>query len=1156
YPTVPLPDGGTRPKNALDMLFERRSDIGEIQLSCQNTNSLLPYIDLVNEILENAVVRQWPVYQTTWTAEELSANPEHQNESAYAVLARQVYSRLLPFNLWLQEARTYLGHLGASTVELMEVLQRPGRTGAALALLEWRIAVESLGLSPFAARIITDPSRLDRQPWEFWGVDAAGWPGSLADLPTFLRQAEIEYEALEELRKTEFINASGRLTVNFATPCNIEGATINSLTEASLETEALLDRIHRFLRLQQAVKWEISELDAAMTAMQAADLTVEFLVQCSQIQRLKSELNRPLPEMLSWWSAISTVVDETDPEDRSLYNELFLNNATLNPPDEAFQLNSARSDLQNAGTAPLGEHKPAILAALAVTEADLELILTDIGKTESDGLTLDMLSELHRHASFAKALGLSVSEMLSVRKLTGIDPFSRPKAALDFSAEVETIGQSGFGIETLDYLLRDVYTEASGLAPAESSVILTLDGIKAGLEAIAAENLFTSDPTGEITREQLALLLTESDLGEAVAIIEGTSTSSQADQEAFIDLHFGTFFGDTTDAKALLTQPLDPENQEEERQARYEYVLRPLVAYLKTTLSAQLVVQTIADSLGLEMAVADSLLTKYLTAPDDESRKAIDVILGIDLNATTYTETGLALYRLLSKVATVLTTLKATAGEMDWVFGEKPAQRPLSVRLDLKRLLPSAVATDAEAARHYVGWKRLIALYGFRDRYPAAGDLTVFSVLDLVDSGGDRESALETLGSLTGWDPDDLDYLTGADGFDLAYPADYLDERYLAHLQATFDLLARLGVAADEANGWKVSDNLEQMKTVATAIKSAAKAKYDNETWLGVAEPLKNQLRELQRGALVAHLIARQPGIEDTSDLFERYLIDVEMNACMKTSRIKQAISSVQLFVQRSLMNLEPEVEIAAPYAEQWDWMKNYRVWEANRKIFLYPENWIVPELRDDKSPFFEELENELLQDEINQETAERVFVNYLDKLDKVANLDVRALYHEKEDGETPIDVLHVFARTHSTPYEYYYRRRVDSVYWTPWEKVEIDVQGDHLLALAWNRRIYLFWFVFTEVSLGSEICGSLPDLLVAAFPELTEDPAIHLSEEFLQWFEDDDVQQRLEDILEADDVDLDTDLDEIITEIEETLGFVLQHFDVDLSSVEQIVKD
>jgi SpoVK/Ycf46/Vps4 family AAA+-type ATPase len=29
-----------------------------------------------------------------------------------------------------------------------------------------------------------------------------------------------------------------------------------------------------------------------------------------------------------------------------------------------------------------------------------------------------------------------------------------------------------------------------------------------------------------------------------------------------------------------------------------------------------------------------------------------------------------------------------------------------------------------------------------------------------------------------------------------------------------------------------------------------------------------------------------------------------------------------------------------------WSWRRNYRVWEASRKVFLYPENWLEPELR------------------------------------------------------------------------------------------------------------------------------------------------------------------------------------------------------------------
>jgi len=89
------------------------------------------------------------------------------------------------------------------------------------------------------------------------------------------------------------------------------------------------------------------------------------------------------------------------------------------------------------------------------------------------------------------------------------------------------------------------------------------------------------------------------------------------------------------------------------------------------------------------------------------------------------------------------------------------------------------------------------------------------------------------------------------------------------------------------------------------------------------------------------------PGWKDSNSLFKYFLIDVEMSACQLTSRIKQAISSVQLFVQRCFLNLENRFVVvtqddkedrSSPNAwSQWQWMKNYRVWEANRKIFFYP---------------------------------------------------------------------------------------------------------------------------------------------------------------------------------------------------------------------------
>ncbi|MEG3838649.1 neuraminidase-like domain-containing protein [Microcoleus sp. herbarium14] len=273
----------------------------------------------------------------------------------------------------------------------------------------------------------------------------------------------------------------------------------------------------------------------------------------------------------------------------------------------------------------------------------------------------------------------------------------------------------------------------------------------------------------------------------------------------------------------------------------------------------------------------------------------------------------------------------------------------------------------------------------------------------------------------------------------------------------------------------------------ANEIKNVAKAKYNEEAWLEVSKPLSDQLREQQKSALIAYVLSmpdiRKANVTDSNRLFEYFLIDVEMCACMQTSRIKQAISSVQLFVQRCLLNLEPGVKPSAIDGDRWQWMKNYRVWEANRKVFLYPENWIEPELRDDKSPFFKEIESELLQTDVTNEAAEKALLNYLYKLDRVARLEVCGMYLQEETDGKYKSILHVFARTMGGAVRsYYYRRLLDNKEWTPWEKVELDINGVqglnekdfpksdiedlhgiNLLPVIWNRRLCLFWLVFTQ---------------------------------------------------------------------------------------------
>jgi hypothetical protein len=141
--------------------------------------------------------------------------------------------------------------------------------------------------------------------------------------------------------------------------------------------------------------------------------------------------------------------------------------------------------------------------------------------------------------------------------------------------------------------------------------------------------------------------------------------------------------------------------------------------------------------------------------------------------------------------------------------------------------------------------------------------------------------------------------------------------------------------------------------------------------------------------------------------------------------------------------------------------MKRYRVWEANRKIFLFPENWLEPEFRDDKTHLFSELEGALLQGDVSSDLVEDAFLNYLKKLDELARLDICAMH--MEDNEDPASrILHVFGRTFSQPHQYFYRRYAHQM-WSPWEPVSAEIEGDHLAPVVWRDRLYLFWVTFLD---------------------------------------------------------------------------------------------
>ena len=291
--------------------------------------------------------------------------------------------------------------------------------------------------------------------------------------------------------------------------------------------------------------------------------------------------------------------------------------------------------------------------------------------------------------------------------------------------------------------------------------------------------------------------------------------------------------------------------------------------------------------------------------------------------------------------------------------------------------------------------------------------------------------------------------------------------RILVRLYKCFSTMALLGVKAEDCVNWsQPSLSFDD----ATKIKQTLKSNYTDSDWLDVTQPLQNKLRETKRDALVTWLLAN-PGTNtwvDANDLYSYFLIDVEMSACQPTSRIVQATNAVQQFVQRCFMSMENDITVNADDPDensfdskwsQWEWMKYYRLWEANRKVFLYPENWIEPELLPDQSSFFKDLQNQLLQNEVTQPNAEDAFMAYLEKLDGVARLEVKGMWYQ-EDNQT----LHVIGRTYGgDPKIYYYRQFIENRRWTAWEKIDLDINSDHIIPVVFNQRLYLFWALFTE---------------------------------------------------------------------------------------------
>lgn len=998
--------------SVLDVLVKRRPDLGEIELTCENTETLLPYVDLVLEILEDAVA---PPSQFTPFELENVPVAELDNGLVSDALRANFAGELDPgANLrvkragewWVIDDVAFSYTLrrqedGTCTVETRS-RQSHGTDTERAATPQYvnPHAYETLKEAKFPWSLPFDKHREEVESH----LAHIGVPRR-SIVETFLT-GERDAVLGDPLLSTEYLGISPQeADIIAGNPGIAVWEHWGFQTNGTWLDE--IGKVDEFLRRSGLSYRELLDLIQVQYVIQGGSLSIIVKADDTEsdgcdtgkleLQGLDAAMADRIARFVRLWRKLGWSMFDVDRAIRALGGELTVDllvglanlvrlHLLFNLPVarlEAFwdALDTVRyidhghpgkpvipslfdqifadspSDLKDLSTpggqsGNLIDQTASIAAALEVSATDLAAIIRSkniFAEGAEPGLTLENLSCLYRHVILAKALKLAVPEYLRALALIGGAPFNSAKQTVQFVEKVSAFKNTHFTFTELDYLLAHREDVSLGIALHDEVVTARLQDIRQELEKGA-------------TKEAIARKLA-----------------------AIYDL----------EASTLGHERLDP---------RWA-------------------------------ALAD---------PEASSPEQVAALI------------------CLHKISVIVKRARMGKGLVEWLLDHADAEG-----LPELEFLPS----NPVQAPNLEKWLRLINLLALRKSFTNGeqGLLEFFAAAHITPAPSPSE-LLEVLARGTHWNMQDLESLTGSGGLNLSFPDDFKNERALLQLRDALSLTRRLGLSPAQAKSLAAPEITDQFVT--TVKQSTTVSALDPAT----AKQLRNDLREKQRSALVSYLIS-DGCWQSPNDLYGHFLIDVEMSPCMMTSRIKQAISSVQLFVQRCLMNLEEEVRVDAQGDDAWDWwqwMKSYRVWEANRKVFLYPENWLEPELRDDKSPFFKELESQLLQSDLTKESAEEAFLAYVEKLDQVAHLEVMAVCHQK-DGNS--DILHVFSRTRATPSVYFYRQQVNGAYWTPWEKLDLDIEGNHLVPVIWNDRLFLFWPMFMERTESSKMTiGRLHD--------------------------------------------------------------------------------
>ncbi|GGK43688.1 Tc toxin subunit A-related protein [Aliivibrio fischeri] len=299
--------------------------------------------------------------------------------------------------------------------------------------------------------------------------------------------------------------------------------------------------------------------------------------------------------------------------------------------------------------------------------------------------------------------------------------------------------------------------------------------------------------------------------------------------------------------------------------------------------------------------------------------------------------------------------------------------------------------------------------------------------------------------------------------------------REVQKLSAKVGISALSIISASQLNSASTS---KELKSIAENVVAASKD--ENEL---LAEQLAETLRDALVGYYLDQLVPNDPDMVEYRDrlrsvdeLYDFLLLDTQVSYKVKTAGVANVTKSLQQYINRITLNLEPGLSTTLEETVNWrNFANRYGSWAANQQLKIYPEVYIDPTLRLGKTDLFFQLESVLNQGKLNDDTVKGAVLGYLNNFEEVSNLEVLSGY---ETGvEIDKDKIFFVAKTRTQPYVYYWRSLDMSegdahsldLYpsaWEEWKKIDLPLDAAEprtVRPVILNDRLYIAWIETSE---------------------------------------------------------------------------------------------